>query len=63
MVVLAHKRSKVGHQSHPTVHVGTSTSYVLSLVRGSAHELDERHRAEAERLIRRDHDFNERRRR
>ena len=63
VVILAHKRSKVGHQSHPTVHVGTSTSYVLSLVRDSAHELDERHRAEAERLIRRDHDFNERRRR
>ena len=55
--------SFAGPRRHPTVHVGTSTSYVLSLVRDSNQELDERHRAEAERLIRRDHDFNERRRR
>jgi Nuclease-related domain len=63
VVILAHKRSRIGPCRHPTVHVGTSTSYVLSLVHDSADELDERHRAEAERLIRRDHDFNERRRR
>ena len=63
VVILAHKRSRIGPCRHPTVHVGTSTSYVLSLVHDSAQALDERHRAEAERLIRRDHDFNERRRR
>ena len=63
VVILAHKRSRIGPCRHPTVHVGTSTDYVLSLVRDSNQELDERHRAEAERLIRRDHDFNERRRR
>ena len=63
VVVLAHKRSRIGPCRHPTVHVGTSTSYVLSLVHDSNQELDEQHRAEAERLIRRDHDFNERRRR
>ena len=63
VVILAHKRSRIGPRRHPTVHVGTSTGYVLSLVHDSSQELDQRHRAEAERLIRRDHDFNERRRR
>jgi hypothetical protein len=63
VVVLAHKRSRVGSCRHPTVHVGTSADYVLSLVMDSTTTLDERQRAGAERLIRRDHDFNERRRR
>jgi hypothetical protein len=63
VVILAHKRSRIGPRRHPTVHVGTSTGYVLSLVHDSSQELDQRHRTEAERLIRRDHDFNERRRR
>jgi hypothetical protein len=45
------------------VHVGTSTGYVLSLVHDSADELGERQRAEVQRLIRRDHDFHERRHR
>ena len=63
VVVLTHSRSRVGPRRHPTVHVGTSTGYVLSLVNDPKHELDERQRADAERLIRRDHDFNERRRR
>jgi hypothetical protein len=63
VVVLAHKRSRVGSRRHPTVHVGTSADYVLSLVKDSTATLDERQRADAERLIRRDHDFNERRRR
>ncbi|HLK78680.1 MAG TPA: nuclease-related domain-containing protein [Streptosporangiaceae bacterium] len=63
VVVLAHKRSRVGSCRHPTVHVGTSADYVLSLVKDSTETLDERQRADAERLIRRDHDFNERRRR
>jgi hypothetical protein len=63
VVVLTHRRSRVGPRRHPTVHVGTSTSYVLSLVDDSKQELNERHRADAERLIRRDHDYYERRRR
>jgi len=63
VVVLTHRRSRVGPRRHPTVHVGTSTDYVLSLVHESKHKLDERQRADAERLIRRDHDYNERRRR
>jgi Nuclease-related domain len=63
VVVLTHRRSRVGHCRHPTVHVGVSPSYVLSLVRESTQELDERQRADAERLIRRDHDYHDRRRR
>ena len=63
VVVLAHKRSRVGSCRHPTVHVGTSADYLLSLVSDSRQQLDERQRAGAERLIRRDHDFNERRHR
>jgi hypothetical protein len=63
VVILTHRRSRVGPRRHPTVHVGTSTDYVLSLVHDSKQELNERHRADAERLIRRDHDYYERRRR
>jgi hypothetical protein len=63
VVVLTHRRSRLGPSRHPTVHVGTSTGDVLDLVRASADELGERQRAEVQRLIRRDHDFHERRRR
>jgi hypothetical protein len=63
MVVLTHRRSRLGPSRHPTVRVGTSTGEVLSLVHDSGDQLDERQRAEVERLIRRDHDFYERRRR
>ena len=63
VVVLTHRRSRVGPRRHPTVHVGTSTGYILSLVSEAKSTLDERQRADAERLIRRDHDFYDRRRR
>src|SRR5580700_7117567 len=63
VVVLTHRRSRVGPRRRPTVHVGTSTDYVLSLVNEAKGTLDERQRADLQRLIRRDHDFNERRRR
>jgi hypothetical protein len=63
VVVLTHRRSRLGSGHRPTVHVGTSTGYVLSLVRDSAGELSDRQRAEVQRLIRRDHEFHERRRR
>jgi len=63
VVVLTHRRSRLGPSRHPTVHVGTSTDYVLSLARGSGGQLSPRQRAELERLIRRDHDFYDRRRR
>ena len=63
VVVLTHRRSRLGSRHHPTVHAGTSTGYLLSLVEDSADELSERQQAEVQRLIRRDHDFHERRRR
>jgi hypothetical protein len=63
VVVLTHRRSKLGIRQNLTVQAGTSTGYVLSLVADSADELDERQRAEIRRLIRRDHDFYEKGRR
>jgi Nuclease-related domain len=63
MVVLTHRRSRLGQSRHPTVRVGASTGELLSLVRDSADRLGERQRAEVQRLIRRDHEFHERRRR
>jgi Nuclease-related domain len=63
MVVLAHRRSRLGPSRHPTVRVGTSTDAVLRLVRDSADRLGERQRADVQRLIRRDHDFHQRRHR
>jgi hypothetical protein len=63
VVVLTHRRSRLGPRHHPTVHAVTSTDDVLSLVRDSDGQLGERQRAEVQRLIRRDHDFHERRRR
>jgi nuclease-like protein len=63
LVVLTHRRSRLGPSRHPTVHAGTSAGYILSLVRESDDQLNERQRAEVQRLIQRDHDFHERRRR
>jgi hypothetical protein len=63
VVILAHRRSRLGPARHPTVQVGVSTAYLLSLVRDSPDELDQQQRAEIQRLIRRDHDFHERGRR
>jgi Nuclease-related domain len=70
VVVLTHRRSRLGLSRHPTVHVGTSTDDVLRLVcdcpadpghpGGPSHlgDLGDRQRAEIQRLIRRDHDFH-----
>ncbi len=63
VVVLTHRRSRLAPASRPTVNVGTSPGYVLTLLDDSPHELDERQRAELQRLIERDHDFHERTRR
>ena len=69
VVVLAHRRSRLGTVRHPTVLVGASTAYLLTLVsapaRGqlSPHQLSPHQRAEIQRLIRHDHDFHNRRRR
>ena len=63
VVILAHRRSRLGQARHPTVDVGISTAYLLSLVRDSPGRLDRQQRAEVERLIRRDHQFHDRPRR
>jgi Nuclease-related domain len=58
VVVLTHHRSRIGATRNLTVHVGTSTGYVLSLLRDSADELAESQRAEVQHLILRDHNFH-----
>jgi hypothetical protein len=63
VVVLTHRRSRLAAASHPTVSVGTSTGYLLTIVDGSPDHLDERQRTELQRLIQRDHDFHDRTRR
>jgi hypothetical protein len=63
VVVLTHRRSRLAAASHPTVNVATSTGSLLTLVNGSPDRLEERQRAELQRLIQRDHDFHERTRR
>jgi len=60
VVVLTHRRSRLGVVRNPTVNVATSAGDVLSLVRGSVGQLGERQRAEVQRLIRRDHNFHDR---
>ena len=62
VVVLAHRRSRLGEIRGQTVAVGVSAGYLLALVRESAEgQLDGRRRAEVQRLIRRDHEFHDRR--
>jgi Nuclease-related domain len=63
VVVLTHRRSRLGSRENLTVRLGTSPAYVLSLLADSPDPLSERQRLEVERLIRRDHDFYERGRR
>jgi len=64
VVVLAHRRSRLGTVRHPTVLVGASTAYLLTLVSAPAQGLLSHHqRAEIQRLIRHDHDFHNQRRR
>jgi Nuclease-related domain len=63
VVVLIHRRSRLGVTRDLTVLVGTSIGYLLSLVGDSPDELSTGERAEIKRLIRRDHDFHSKRRR
>ena len=58
VVLLLHERSRLGVVQNPTVQVGTSVGYLLSLARASADRLEERQRAEIHRLILRDHAFH-----
>jgi hypothetical protein len=59
VVILAHRRSRLGPSRNPTVPVGTSPGYLLSLVADSAERLDAKQRAGVQRLIRHDHDFHD----
>jgi len=63
IVVLTHRRSRLAPGSHPTVSVATSTASVLTLLNESRQTLDQKQRAELQRLIQRDHDFHEKTRR
>ncbi len=58
VVVLTHRRSRLGTCRNPTVQVGTSAGYLLSLLAASADQLGERQRTEIQRLIRHDHAFH-----
>ena len=60
VVVLTHRRSRLGERRAETVRAGTSTRYVLSLLADSPDHLSDHQRAELQRLIRRDHDFHAR---
>lgn len=59
VVVLTHRRSRLGTCRNPTVQVGTSAGYLLSLLGDSAAQLGERQRTEIQRLIRHDHAFHD----
>jgi hypothetical protein len=58
IVVLTHRRSRLGSVKSPTVNAGTSTAYLLSLVADSANQLSHSQQDEIQRLIVRDHDFH-----
>jgi hypothetical protein len=57
VVILAHRRSKVGAAGHLTVRVGTSAGYLLTLINGSSGQepLTAQQRHEIRRLIEHDH--------
>jgi len=55
VVLFTHPRSKLGNRSHPTVHIATSTTYIINLLNGSPPELDAEQLARLERLIVRHH--------
>jgi hypothetical protein len=64
VVILAHRRSRLGTVKHPAVLIGTSTADLLALIGASADgQLGRKQRAEIQALIRRDHDFHGKRRR
>jgi hypothetical protein len=63
IVILNHPRSRVGGQRNATVHLATSSRYVVDLVRKAPLELSAARRAQVGSLIERDHRFHESRRR
>jgi hypothetical protein len=63
VVVLTHRRSRLGDVRHPTVLAGTSAGYLLSLLGDPADQLGSKQRAGLQRLIQHDHDFHHKARR
>jgi Nuclease-related domain len=62
VVLLTHPRSQLGTCSNLTVHIATSTDYVIDLLNGSPPALEAEQLARLEQLIVRDHRFHEARR-
>jgi hypothetical protein len=63
VVILAHRRSKLGAVRNPAVLVGTSTGDVLALISNSADRLSRGQQAGIQRLVQHDHEFHGKRRR
>jgi hypothetical protein len=59
VVLLTHPRSKVGNCSDLTVHIATSTDYVVGLLNESPQAFDAGQLVDIEQLIERDHRFHE----
>lgn len=59
VVLLTHPRSKIGNCRDLTVHIATSTDYVIELLNESPPAVDAGQLAEIEELIVRDHRFHE----
>jgi len=62
VVILNHARSKVGHSKDLTVHVATSSDYIIDLANASAVQFQDRRITQLERLIEQDHRFHNGRR-
>ena len=62
VVILNHARSKVGRSKDLTVHVATSSDYVIDLVNASAVQFQDWRITQLERLIEKDHRFHNGRR-
>ena len=62
VVILNHARSKVGRSRDLTVHVTTSSDYIIDLVNASAVQFQDRRITQLERLIEQDHRFHNGRR-
>ena len=64
VVILAHRRSRIGTARNLTVRVGTSAEYLLTLINSPSRQepLTGRQRHEIRRLIQHDHAFHDKRR-
>ena len=65
MVILAHRRSRIGTTRNLTVRVGTSAKYLLTLINSpsSQEPLSDQQRTGIRRLIQHDHAFHDKRHR